>query len=114
MMYDSEDDILFLSKGIKVKASIDIGDFVIDVDHRGFIVGLEILNASQNLKIKEEMLKSLEKASMNIIYKPNYVLITLFMKLEKTEKDITIPLTVDLGHCSIKTEKTQFAMASCF
>jgi len=112
MMYDSEEDILSLSKGIKVKASIDIGDFVIDVDHRGFIVGIEILNASQNLKIKEEDLESLEAASMQVTYKPSCVYIAIFMKMKQKEKDITIPLTVDLGHGSVKTERTMFAMAS--
>jgi uncharacterized protein YuzE len=113
MMYDSEEDILSLSKGIKIKASIDIGDFIIDVDHRGFIVGIEILNASSNLGIKEAQLKLLEQASMNVTYKPNHVLITLLMKLKEREKEIAIPLTVDLGHGSIKTERTHFAMASC-
>jgi len=112
MMYDSEEDILSLSKGIKVKASIDIGDFIVDVDYSGFIVGIEILNASQNLGIKEEQLKSLEEASMNVIYKPNYVLVTLFLKSKGKEKEVAIPLTIDLGHGSIKTEKTQFAVAS--
>ena len=30
---------------------IDIGDFIIDVDTSGFVSGIEILNASENLKI---------------------------------------------------------------
>ena len=111
MSYDSEEDILFLSKGRKIKASIDIGDFIIDVDHRGFVAGIEILNASQNLGLTETQLKSLEKASMSVTYKPNYVLIALIMKIKKKEKDITIPLTVDLGHGAIKKENFQFAVA---
>jgi uncharacterized protein YuzE len=113
MSYDSEEDILSLSKGIKVKASIDIGDFIIDVDHRGLIVGLEILNASQNIGLKEEFLKSLEQASMQVTYKPNSVFIAIYMKMKNKEKEIRIPLTVDLGHGAVKTEKTQFAVASC-
>jgi uncharacterized protein YuzE len=113
MSYDREEDILSLSKGIKAKASIDIGDFIIDVDSRGFIVALEILNASQNLGIKEEMLKSLEQASMQVTYKPNYVYIAIYMKMKGKEKEVSIPLTVDLGHGAVKTEKTMFAMASC-
>jgi uncharacterized protein YuzE len=112
MMYDSEEDILSLSKGIKVKSSKDIGDFIIDVDHRGFIVGLEILNASENLGIKQEYLKSLEQASMSITYKPNSVCIAIFMKIKEKEKEIAIPLTIDLGHGAVKTEKTLFAVAS--
>ena len=111
MIYDEEEDILFLSKGRKVKASIDIGDFVIDVDTGGFISGVEILNASENLQISEDQLKELQEAAMAVTYKPNYVYIYLVMKLKNKEKDITIPLAVDLGHGSVKTEKTVFAVA---
>ena len=109
--YDSEEDILFLSKERKIKASIDIGDFIIDIDHDGFVSGIEILNASQNLGLKEEQLKSLEKGSMCVNYKPNYVYISLILKFKEKEKDISIPLTIDLGHSSIRTEKTKFAVA---
>jgi len=111
IIYDEEEDILFLSKGRKVKASIDIGDFIIDVDTNGFISGIEILNASENLKISEDQLKELQEASMAVTYKPNYVYIYLVMKFEKKEKDITIPLTVDLGHGTVRTERTTFAVA---
>lgn len=111
MIYDDEEDILSLSRGREVKASIDIGDFVIDVDHKGFITGIEILNASQNLNITEDQLKNLKQASMNVTYKPNHVYIFLVMQFENKEKDISIPLTVDLGHGSVTTEKAQFAVA---
>jgi uncharacterized protein YuzE len=112
MSYDEEEDILVLSKGKKVKASIDIGDFVIDVDLKGFITGLEILNASENLKISSTQLKELQEASMAVTYKPNYVYISLFMKFKGKEKEITIPLAVDLGHGSLKTENILFAVAT--
>src|SRR3989344_7330819 len=95
--YDEEEDILSLSRGRKVKASIDIGDFIIDVDADGFVSGIEILDASNNLKISEEQLKEIQEASMTVTYKPNYVYICLYMKFNKKEKDVTIPLTVDLG-----------------
>jgi len=109
--YDKEEDILFLSKGRKVKASIDIGDFIIDVGMDGFITGIEILNASENLKLSEKQLVSLQEASMLVTYKPNYVVIYLVMKLKEKEKDITIPLTVDLGHGSVRTQRANFAVA---
>ena len=109
MSYDAEEDILLLSKQKNVKASIDLGDFVIDVDSGGFITGIEILNASQNLGLKEERLKNLKEVSMNVTYKPNFVMITLLMQFGNQEKDIRIPLTVDLGHGSITTERTNFA-----
>jgi len=112
MIYDEEEDILFLSKQRKVKASIDIGDFVIDVGMDGFITGIEILNASENLNIPSKMLKELQHASMSVTYKPNYVYISLIMQFKNKEKDVSIPLTVDLGHGSVKTENTQFAFAT--
>src|SRR3989338_780496 len=91
IIYDEEEDILFLSKkGKKVKASIDIGDFIIDVSTDGFVIGIEILNASKNLNLTERQLASLQEASMAVTYKPNYVFIYLSMKLKEKEKDIAI------------------------
>lgn len=111
MNYDEEEDILLLSRGRKVKASIDVGDFIIDVDTSGFINGIEILNSSQNLGLTENQLKDLKQASMNVSYKPNDVLITIAMQFGSTEKDIHIPLAVDLGHASVTSKKTNFAIA---
>ena len=111
IIYDEEEDTLFLSKSRKVKASIDIGDFVIDVDMKGFISGIEILNASENLKIPEEQLKELQQATMAVTYKPNYVYIYLAIKFKDKEKNVTIPLTLDLGHGSVRTEKIIYSVA---
>ncbi|MBU0628491.1 MAG: DUF2283 domain-containing protein [Nanoarchaeota archaeon] len=111
IIYDEEEDILSLSRSRKIKASIDIGDFIIDIDHDGFVAGIEILNASENLKISADQLKDLRKASMAVTYKPNYVYITLVMLFKDKEKDLAIPLTVDLGHMSVSTQNMNFAAA---
>ena len=58
--YDIDNDIFFVSDGEKVKSSIDIGDFVLDVDHRNLICGIEIMDASENLGIDKEILKNVE------------------------------------------------------
>tara|TARA_Y100000310_G_C20668093_1_gene808735 strand:+ start:1310 stop:1657 length:348 start_codon:yes stop_codon:yes gene_type:complete len=108
MMYDEEEDILSLSRGREIKASVDIGDFIIDIDHQGFVTGLEVLNASSNLNVN---LKNLKKVLMNITYKPNYVYIFLTMNFENKEKEISIPLTINLGHGEITSESAQFAIA---
>ena len=47
--YDLDEDILFISNGEKVKASLDIGDFILDVNHNNLICGIEIMDASVNL-----------------------------------------------------------------
>lgn len=110
-MYDKEEDILSLSRGRPIKASIDIGDFIIDVDHGGFISGIEVLSASKNLGLSKKTFESLTKASMRVTYKPDYVYVTIILEIGDREKDISIPLTVDLGHESVKTERARFAVA---
>lgn len=109
MIYDDEEDILSFSKGKKVKSSIDIGDFVIDIDGKGFVTGIEILNASENLSLTEGQLKSLEEASLSVTYRPRCIYIHLSMRISEKEKDVTIPLTLDLGHRGVMTENTSFA-----
>ena len=109
--YDFEEDILCLSKGKKSLSSINIGDFVVDIDSRNLVCGIEILNASENLKITPKELQTIEEGSMLITYKPKEIYIHLILKLKEKEKDITIPLTVDLGHDEIKKEKTKFGIA---
>jgi len=98
IIYDKEEDILYLSRGKSSKASVEVGDFIIDVDFRGFISAIEILNASENLNIDPKILEKINKTSMSIIYKPNYLYIVLVLNLEEKEKEIAIPLTINLGH----------------
>jgi len=109
--YDEEEDILSFTKGRRVQASIDIGDFVIDVDSNGFITGIEVLNATETFKMTAAQLMELNEISMNVNYRPNYVLIHLIMSLKNKEKDLTIPLTVDLGHSTVRTDSYKFAVA---
>ena len=62
IIYDKNEDILYLSRGRKAKASIEIGDFVIDIDFKGFVSAIEILNASENLGVKPDVLKKIKEA----------------------------------------------------
>ena len=54
--YDSENDIISISNGDKVKASLDIGDFVLDVNNDNLICGLEVMDASENLGVSKELM----------------------------------------------------------
>ncbi len=108
IIYEKEEDIFYLSKGRASQASIEVGDFVIDVDFKGFISAIEILNASENLGISSESLERISSASMTVSYKPNYLFIVLAIKLPERDKDIRIPLTVGLGHKKVEREETVF------
>ena len=107
IIYDKEEDILFLTKGKKVKASIEVGDFIIDIDKDGFVASIEILNASENLNLEKEKLANIQKASMVVTYKQNYIYIYLVLLIKKQEKSISIPLTINLGH-TLKKEVIKF------
>ncbi len=108
IIYDTGEDILSLAKSKKVKSSVDVGDFIIDIGYDGLVSGVEILNASENIKVSQQQLRSLEKASLSVNYKPGCVYIHLNLQFNKKEKEITIPLTIDLNSRKIKNEKTEF------
>jgi uncharacterized protein YuzE len=109
IMYDKEEDILNLSKGSSSQASIEIGDFILDIDFNGFVSAIEILNASESLNMNKEMLESIEKACMSVVYRPNYLFVGLVFNFKGKEKDISIPLTVDLGHRQVQKQEVCFA-----
>lgn len=108
IIYEKEEDILYLSRGKSAKASIEVGDFIIDIDFKGFVSAVEILNASENLNISSEILEKINNARMSVVYKPNYIYIVLVLKLKDKEKEIAIPLTVDLGHKQVEREESVF------
>lgn len=104
--YDPKNDIFFISNGEKVKASLDIGDFILDVSHDNLICGIEVMDASENLGISKENLKQIQNIKMSVTYKTNhvYVLLMIGFKKEDKEVNIQIPLTLDLGHKTPRKE----------
>jgi uncharacterized protein YuzE len=98
--YDSENDIFFISKGKKVKASLDIGDFILDVDNKNLINGIEVMDASENLGIDKEILSKIKSVKMSVDYRTNNVYILLVILFQKGNKEVNIPipLSLDLGH----------------
>jgi len=98
--YDSDNDIFFISDGEKVKASLDVGDFVLDVNHENMISGIEVQDASENLGIDKGVLENIKSMKMSVSYKTNNVYVLLMISFNNSEKDVNvqIPLTLDLGH----------------
>ena len=65
--YNEEDDILFIHKEGKVKGNLMIGGFVLDISYRGDIIGIEVLNASEGLKmfnITRDMMRYAKSAKL--------------------------------------------------
>lgn len=98
--YDLENDILFISNEDKIKTSIDIGDFVLDVNNSNFICGMEIMDASENLGVSKEILNNIQSMKMSVTYKTNhaYVLLVISFKKQGKAVNVPIPLTINLGH----------------
>jgi uncharacterized protein YuzE len=109
MIYDPEYDILNLSKGKKVRHSISVGDFIFDIDFKGFVTGVEVHDASKNLGISEKQLISLKEASMRVNYKPDKAFVFLTFRLEDKEKEIAIPIKAVFGEKTFRTENAKFA-----
>ena len=58
--YDFKQDILFFkTKGREYKKSIELDNMVLDIDEEGFIVGIQIFEASKFLNLKKDVLLSI-------------------------------------------------------
>jgi uncharacterized protein YuzE len=92
--YDSEDDILFFTKGKPSKYSIEIADFILDVDNKDSLVGIEILNASQALGLPKKLLSSLQYAKVKTEATPNALYVKfLFLAVGQTiPHSVQVPL----------------------
>jgi len=108
--YDSENDIFSISKGDIVKSSLDIGDFILDINHKNLVCGIEIMDASENLGVSKEVLKNIKNMKMTVTYRTNHVYILLMITFKKAGKDVNvpIPLTISLGHKTPKKEVLVF------
>ena len=97
--YDPENDIFFMSDGSKVKSSLDIGDFVVDVNFDNLVSGVEVMDASENLGISKDVLKSIKSIKMSVNYKTNnvYILLMILFQKENKEVNVQIPLSLSLG-----------------
>ena len=101
--YDRQEDILSLWSGKESQVSIEVGDFIVDVDNKGHVTGLEIMNASDNLEVSPEIIGHVEKASLSVLYKPtpspckNCSISTFADNPALTNSEIRLPSCVILG-----------------
>jgi len=102
--YDKENDLLFAYTGEKINDSLEIGDFIIDFSNQNKIVGIEILDVSQMLKMSNIPASNLENivgGKMNLSQTKNSIYIVLALefkmgqKVEEKEIRIFVPRTVE-------------------
>lgn len=105
--YDDEfDDLFIYRQDKKSDISLNIADFVVDVQKNGTLTGIEIMKASDTLtqllskKITKEDLQKITDVKMNVLARENalYVSIIVNTKINGTTNQMTIPLVVPAIH----------------
>lgn len=83
-----------------MKTSLDIENFVLDVNDKNLINGIEIMDSSENLGINKNVLKNVKGVKMSVTYKTNNVYVLLMISFNKSKKkvNVQIPLTLSLGN----------------
>ncbi|MFB6208764.1 MAG: DUF2283 domain-containing protein [Candidatus Nanohaloarchaea archaeon] len=68
--YNPELDIITIDKEGRspeeYEESLPMGDYIVDIDNEGNFLGLELLNASQNLPFNKEELEKIEKVELSL------------------------------------------------
>ena len=79
--YRSEDDVLYVRPSQRAYASsVQVGEFIFDIDKKGKPVGVEILNASKLLQIPKEALRHLVSLKLEILVLKNRIEFRLRVK----------------------------------
>lgn len=85
--YDPEEDILYITTGVKVHDSVEFDQFVIDFSADDKIVGLEIMDASIYLKnfleseIDKSRLGEIKSAKFSVIQQKEFAIIKFVMNV---------------------------------
>lgn len=89
--YDFENDSLFVNrKGVKLEASIDLGNVILDMGVDGTPVGFEILHASKIFKVSKSQIKNFHHL------RAEYLI---------TEKTIEVKFTITVDVRNYRTPK---------
>lgn len=95
--YDSLNDLLYVYKPeSNVYANVVIGEFHLEFDKNGEVVGLEVLKASEILseyEVSEETLKNIEKINIKIVIRDNSLL--MFLMIFALNEQKSIPVTMN-------------------
>jgi len=83
--YDEHTDILYVCKKGKTKFSIDLGAFILDIDGKNQVIGIELLDASQLLGASPTMLKQIGEAEFSVMRRGSYISATVRLKVPHKE-----------------------------
>ena len=94
--YDKLNDLFYAYKeNSSIFSNVIIGEFHLEIDKEGSIVGIEILGASGLLEeygITKELLEDMQDVIMKIVSRNNSLIVFLIIKTQKIEKSATITM----------------------
>jgi len=94
--YDFETDV-FTAQPVKRKydSSIQIGDFILDLDKRGKINGIEILNASKIFNVSKNVLKNIVAGELELIVNEELIIFKILIKSKICNAQKTSMLNIE-------------------
>jgi uncharacterized protein YuzE len=94
--YDRLNDLLYIyKKDSNVYSNVIIGEFHLEFDKAGELVGVEILKASEILKeysISKKLLENIKKTELKVVITNNSLLVFLVIQSLDQEKSATITM----------------------
>jgi uncharacterized protein YuzE len=94
--YDKDNDLLYIYKQEScVYSNVMIGEFHLEFNKNGEVIGVEILNASELLAeydIPQKTLQNIEKTELKVVVRNNSLIVFLIIRSLNQEKSATITM----------------------
>jgi uncharacterized protein YuzE len=93
-LYNKTEDVLSMEKKKKgrVKASIDIGEVILDINDKGSVIGIEIFKASKSLQTTKDILSKITDARFSSRQGRDFLVVNLLLLFD----DVKITHTTHL------------------
>ncbi len=93
--YHRKDDIAVFEHGSydDYERSIDVANFVIDLDTEGNFIGLEVIGASDKLPLTEDELDEVEDIEIDVHSDEESTMISITMTKDEKKTSLNLPVT---------------------
>ena len=112
--YDFQNDSVFFYGGEKqYKSSIDLEGIILDFSEEHYVMGIEILNASEKFKFTKADLLNIKHLDANIEINEKNIMVTMEMKISKRNKLIDSCVNALASNSMNLPSGTQAMAVSC-
>ncbi|MFH1126516.1 MAG: DUF2283 domain-containing protein [archaeon] len=93
--YDYGANYLIVHKNKPAKASIELGEIIVDIDKYNQVTAVEIMNPDKLFGIPKKALKNIDEAKIRTEYRDGMFWIFLILRIGKETRPISIPLFLE-------------------